>query len=65
MMKQTNDNIFYVRIFTKLQKRYDWLQSIEDRVLFLHFEKQSVDTPVDIPYDAQTISFYGRLLHGL
>ena len=48
-----------------LQKRDDWLKSIEDRVLFLHFEKQSVDTPVDIPYDAQTISFYGRLLHGL
>ena len=29
-----------------LQKRDDWLQSIEDRVLFLHFEKQPTGPPV-------------------
>ena len=36
-----------------LQKRDDWLQSIEDRVLLLHFN----NTPQT--HDAQTISFYG------
>ena len=36
-----------------LEKRDDWLQSIEDRVLLLHFN----NTPQT--HDAQTISFYG------
>ena len=44
-----------------LQKRDDWLQSIEDRVLLLHFEKPSFNRPQT--HDAQTISFYGRLLY--
>ena len=44
-----------------LQKRDDWLQSIEERVLILHFQKQPTGTPQT--HDAQTISFYGRLLY--
>jgi len=42
-----------------LQKRDDWLQSIENRVLLLHFKQSPKSRPES--HDAQTISFYGTL----
>ena len=44
-----------------LQKRDDWLQSIENRVLLLHFKQPAKSRPQT--HDAQTISFYGTLLY--
>ena len=44
-----------------LQKRDDWLQSIEDRVLLFHFKKPGIGKSQ--PHEAQTVSFYGALIY--
>ena len=44
-----------------LQKEDEWLQTIEDRVLLLHFKKPPIGTPQT--HDAQTVSFYGALIY--